>query len=209
MPIAARGLVLIAALAIPIAVSPAAAAERHAIVVLGASVADDGRPSAALERRLETALAAARRDPAALVVVTGGVVSSSIAEGPAMAAWLKARGIAEARLRVEDRARHTGENADLVVPILQREGITRVTLVTDRYHLSRAVYHLRAALRERGLARSIAVTGSGAPDNLRGRALARALLAERVKQVRDARLRRSSAVSPAAARPRPARIRGR
>jgi uncharacterized SAM-binding protein YcdF (DUF218 family) len=163
-----------------------ARAER-AVVVFGSAVRPDGRPSPSLLRRLQTTLGEARRDPGARIVVSGGTAAGR-AEGPFMARWLTDRGVRPDRLLVESRARHTGENADLVVPLLGGAGIDRVTLVTERFHMRRARYHLRAALREQGLGR-VGVGTCPAPDGLRGARRLRRWFKESAKIVRDASLR--------------------
>src|SRR5690606_28129460 len=145
LPIAAA-----AALALVAATPQPASADREAIVVLGAGVRADGQFGPRGTARLEATLDLARRRPDALIVVTGGAVTSRHPEGPLMADWLVARGVPRSRIRVEPRALHTGQNADYVVPILRRERIERATIVTDRNHVPRARFHFRAALREQG-----------------------------------------------------------
>jgi len=111
-----------------------------ALVVLGAALRPDGRPSPALARRIETAarLFAAGRAPRALV--TGGATGAGPAsEAEAMRRGLIARGVPEAAILVEDRARDTLENARLSIPILRRAGVSRAILVTDRVHMPRAL----------------------------------------------------------------------
>jgi uncharacterized SAM-binding protein YcdF (DUF218 family) len=184
--------------AVAAALAPSTAVAGEAIVVLGAGVRPDGTLGVRTTARLEAALELSRRLPGAAIVVSGGAVTSTRPEGPAMADWLAARGVARARIAVEERARHTGENADLVVPILRRLGVDRAVLVTDRHHLARARYHMRAALREQGVA--LDVRGLAVPDGLHGRRrVARGLL-ERGKILRDRFLRarnRARAVRPA------------
>jgi uncharacterized SAM-binding protein YcdF (DUF218 family) len=184
--------------------APARAAD-HAIVVFGAPPQADGTPTRVLESRLQAALDQARRDPAALVVVTGGTVRGSHPEGQVMASWLRKRGVASSRIRIEDRARHTGENADLVLPILERAGVQRVTVVTDRLHLPRAKFHMRAALSAAGLGTKISIRGVGSATTLTGKARQLRANHERNALARDIRLRRDTdAASKPGATPRPA-----
>jgi uncharacterized SAM-binding protein YcdF (DUF218 family) len=116
------------------------------VVIFGCPSRPDGRVSPALRRRLERGLDAARQDPDAVVIVTGGAIAGP-AEAPVMRAWLVARGLDPERVTVEDRARSTIENALLVTPILRDLEVDRVTLVTSRFHLQRAAVLLRLALR--------------------------------------------------------------
>ncbi|MEL6543524.1 MAG: YdcF family protein, partial [Myxococcota bacterium] len=77
-------------------------AER-ALLVLGCPVFDDESPRPPLARRLERTLALHHRFPEARVVLSGGSVRGP-AEGPAMAKWLRARGVAPSAIRVEDQS---------------------------------------------------------------------------------------------------------
>lgn len=143
----------------------AASADGAAIVVYGCAVADDGTASGGLDRRLTTALNAATSDPKAPIVVTGGAVANRFAEAHVMRDWLVQRGVDPKRIVVEDRARFTRENAMLAVPILQRLGATRVTVVTERFHVRRSVVDMKDALRAAGV-RGVGVTSVAAPDRL-------------------------------------------
>jgi uncharacterized SAM-binding protein YcdF (DUF218 family) len=187
--VAARSLVF--ALLVLLALCFSAYAEgRRALVVFGSAVKADGTPSRQLVRRLQTTLELARRDPAARIVVTGGSVTAPVPEGKVMARWLQKRGVNPRRIAVEPHARHTGENAELAVPLLKKMGATDVTVVTSRYHTRRAGYHMRAALRDAGLSPRVSVRA--APDGLRGLGRLKAWWRESFKIARDAgfRLRR-------------------
>ncbi|MDF2233250.1 YdcF family protein [Albimonas sp. CAU 1670] len=111
----------------------------EALVVLGAALRPDGRPSPALTRRIETAarLFAAGRAPWALV--SGGPARGGVSEAEAMRRALVERGVPEAAILVEDRARDTLENARFAIPILRAAGVRRAVLVTDRVHMPRAL----------------------------------------------------------------------
>jgi vancomycin permeability regulator SanA len=175
-------------LLVVLSLSSAAQAADHALVVLGAAVQQDGRPGAALQRRLDLALALAQRDPEAIVIVTGGAVASEHAEAPTMAQWLTDRGIPRSRIVVESAARHTGENADFTVPLLKAAGVKRATVVTDQSHLLRGLFHTRAALRTVGLG-DVVVDGAGADEGLGGLDRLTSNVQERVRLLRDAYFR--------------------
>ena len=168
------------------AVTAPAAADR-ALVVFGSSVRPDGKPSPSLLRRLQRTLIEARRDRSATIVVSGGTAAGR-AEGPFMARWLTERGVDRRRLRIEPRARHTGENADLSVPLIKRAGADRVTVITERFHARRARFHMRAALKEQGLG-AVKVDACAAPDGLRGVKRLQRWFKESTKIARDAGFR--------------------
>ena len=112
--------------------------ERHcpadAIVVMGAAQYD-GRPSPALERRLEGALALYRSGCARLVVVTGGRREGDrYSEGEAGAAYLRSRGLPAGALVIEEASRTSVENLHNVALEL---GEGRYVVVTDDLHAHR------------------------------------------------------------------------
>ena len=112
--------------------------ERHcpadAIVVMGAAQYD-GRPSPALERRLEGALALYRSGCAGVVAVTGGRREGDrYSEGEAGAAYLRSRGLPAGALHVEQASRTSVENLRNVAREL---GEGRFVVVTDDLHAHR------------------------------------------------------------------------
>ena len=120
--------------------------ERIALIVPGATVQADGYPKEALLARLEAALGLAGRLPTALVFVSGGAVTGP-AEGPAMARWLAAQGLAPERLIVEAEARSTTENADRLLPLLMEHRVQRAIVISQRWHVLRTRFNLRVAAR--------------------------------------------------------------
>lgn len=139
-----------------------ASAAEHAILVLGSTVRPDGRPSPGLTRRLKVARSLAVKDPDAVVVVSGGTRGGKWKpEAEVMSRWLVARGIPSARIRVEAASTNTAENADFTAPILRHEHVSHVTVVTARFHLRRALFHVHAALGE-----TVRIDGAPAPDGL-------------------------------------------
>jgi len=99
------------------------------IIVPGARVYADGRPSPALLRRIEGARALWERSRGARVVGTG-----HRGEAACIARELIALGIPEDRLIHEPEARNTAENAARSAKLLARE---RVVVVTDDFHVLR------------------------------------------------------------------------
>jgi hypothetical protein len=166
----------------------------HAILVMGTVVRPDGRPGAGLRRRLQTAWKLAKREPAATIVVSGGTRGGKWpAEGPAMARWLEAHGVDAARIRVEVEALDTAENANFTVPIFEKDHISRVTVVTERFHLPRALFHVEAAAAEHG--DRFVIDGAAAPDALLPAQREKVDAEERAKIVRDKAFRAAHAPS--------------
>ena len=115
--------------------------ERPYLVVLGAAVYGD-QPSLTLVRRLEGALDYLQRYPESKVIVSGGMgPGETVTEAKAMHDWLAARGVAEDRILLEDRATSTKENLSFSFDIIRscgEEPDGRVAIVSSAYHLYRA-----------------------------------------------------------------------
>jgi len=114
-----------------------------AAIVLGARLTPAGAPSAALERRVLHAVGLARAGEVAHLLMTGGPVGHPRPEAAAMRDLALGHGIAADRLVVEDRARNTIENVRFCLPIIAARGWRRLAVVTDSYHLPRALYVFR------------------------------------------------------------------
>lgn len=110
------------------------------IVVFGYGLGADGSIQPELEDRLYVALNAARQHPNAYVAVTGGQTSevAGVTEGGQMAAWLRAQGVAESRLIVEDQALSTTQNAANTYKLLTSAypQVKTLAVVTSDYHVA-------------------------------------------------------------------------
>lgn len=127
-----------------------------AIVVLGAQVRADGRPSDVLRHRLDAAVAYLAENPGTICVVSGGQgPNEPCAEAEAMAAYLVAHGVDEGRVVVEGESSNTVENVrcsrEAIARALgadpAREGGPSVGIVTNDFHVYRAL----AIARRQGL----------------------------------------------------------
>lgn len=110
------------------------------VVVFGYGLGGDGSIQPELEDRLYVALNAARQYPDAYVAVTGGQTSevAGVTEGGQMAAWLRAQGVAESRLIVEDQALSTTQNAANTYKLLTSAypQVKTLAVVTSDYHVA-------------------------------------------------------------------------
>lgn len=110
------------------------------VVVFGYGLGADGSIQPELEDRLYVALNAARQYPDAYVAVTGGQTSevAGVTEGGQMAAWLRAQGVAESRLIVEDQALSTAQNAANTYKLLTSAypQVKTLAVVTSDYHVA-------------------------------------------------------------------------
>jgi uncharacterized SAM-binding protein YcdF (DUF218 family) len=146
---------------------PAARPQTHAIVLFGKSLDAQGQMKPELVMRLETALTELERDPASLIVVSGGAKVRSRTEAAAMKRWLVARGISPQRVIEENKSRNTLENAEFVAPILKAQNARRITLVTEDFHMDRSSRLLSSALAHHGFFAD--VFEARAPDGLSGK----------------------------------------
>jgi uncharacterized SAM-binding protein YcdF (DUF218 family) len=115
-----------------------------AIVVLGAAQYN-GRPSPVYQARLDHALDLHRQGVAPRLVVTGGrgVAGERFTEGGAGRRWLIERGVPAASVLVEEDSRTTYQNLRGVSQLLIPHDLHRVVLVSDPFHMFRAVEQAR------------------------------------------------------------------
>jgi uncharacterized SAM-binding protein YcdF (DUF218 family) len=124
------------------------AGDRHApavdaVIVLGAALEAPGVGGPALRRRLRHGIAAFRELNARHLVLSGGVVVHHPAEAQVMRVLALDWGVPADRLVIEDRARNTFENALHCGRIMRAHGWRDVVVVTDGFHLTRALYCFR------------------------------------------------------------------
>lgn len=112
--------------------------DKHAFVVLGFALNDDGTMRDELIGRLEVALRSAEKYPNSYVLVTGGVEKNGWTEGDRMHDWLVNHGLPEDRIIVENESSTTVENAANSFEILYNDyDIATFSMITSQYHLKR------------------------------------------------------------------------
>lgn len=131
------------------------------IVIFGAAVRADGRPSAALLRRIGYGFEAAQAHPDALVLCSGGVGRVGPSEASVMVEVLTRRGLAPERLIADDASLDTLQSVVVAARKARAEGWARVLAVSDGYHLPR-IRLLLAVLGVRS------ASGARAPERPRG-----------------------------------------
>ncbi|OJF12491.1 SanA/YdcF family protein [Couchioplanes caeruleus] len=177
--LAATGVVLVLLVSVPwIWTTTAAAGHIHdvadapaaeVVIVLGTTVGAGGQPEARLAGRLQTAAELVTAGRARVVLVSGDGSGDSGDEPAAMTAYLTGRlGVDPARVVADPDGLDT---YDSCVRAHDVYGVRRALVVTQSYHLSRAVT----------LCRSVGLDADGVPARCDGCGMA--LLAE--KSVRD------------------------
>lgn len=117
---------------------------RHDVIIaLGARVLPGGRPGGALGRRIAHAASLYRDGRADWMVFCGGVGEHPPAEAEVMRACARELGVPDARILLEDRSADTLENAVNAAQILRARGWRRVLIVSDAFHLPRAIFLFR------------------------------------------------------------------
>lgn len=120
-----------------------------AIVVFGAAVWSDGRPSDALRDRTETALALYRRGLAPVLVFSGGHgPGAPISEPEAMRQMALAAGVPASAIVLDETGLNTAATVAAVAELARARGWQRVMMVSHDYHCAR----IKLACARQGLA---------------------------------------------------------
>jgi len=114
------------------------------IVVLGAAQNPDGSPGPAISRRMHHAVDAWRAGRAPVIMLCGGPTAIATSEAETMAEVARAEGVAGEALLLEDVSTRTLENAVQCRRVMAEKGLSRAILVTDWFHMPRALYTFRA-----------------------------------------------------------------
>lgn len=116
------------------------------IVILGAGLTPEGHIPPVLEERLRTGFRLATAYPTSRIIVTGGVPKNGRTEARAMGDWLRGAGIAPWRITEEGSSNSTVQNAQFTDRIFRERGTTGAVVVTNDFHLNRAVLNFRQAV---------------------------------------------------------------
>ena len=110
------------------------------LIVLGARVEADGRPSKALKRRIDAAAEYLHENPETIVIASGGKGTDEvISEAECIRNELISLGIDESRILTEDRSTTTSENMKFSMELMRFGAETKVGIVSNKYHVSRAL----------------------------------------------------------------------
>lgn len=108
------------------------------VIVLGAGVYGT-RPSASLRSRMNAALDYLKEHPSVSAILSGGQgPGEDISEAEAMRRYLTENGIDESRLLLEDKSTSTAENLRFSFEIAEKQGFSKLTVVTNEFHQYRS-----------------------------------------------------------------------
>lgn len=114
------------------------AAPADAVIVLGAGLRGES-PTLVLRHRLDTAIAYLQAHPDAIAILSGGQgEGEAISEAEAMARYMQAAGIPQARYIKESASRSTHENFAYSLACIEARGLSRIAYVTTDFHIYRA-----------------------------------------------------------------------
>jgi len=114
------------------------------IIVLGATQNPDGSAGPAMARRVRHAVRRHLEGRAACVMMAGGCTTQSIPESRTMADLAVSEGLDAGNVVEENRSTRTLENAIECRKIMNAKGWRKALLVTDGFHMPRALYTFRA-----------------------------------------------------------------
>ncbi|MGI6696322.1 MAG: YdcF family protein [Christensenellales bacterium] len=109
----------------------------EAMIVLGAQVDPDGKPSVQLEWRLSAALDVYQQKRTPMVVTGAQGADEPRTEASVMADWLVERGVSREDIRLDETSFNTRENIANAMKFMP--GVKDVLIVTSDYHLPRAM----------------------------------------------------------------------
>lgn len=116
------------------------------IVILGAKMGTYGQTPEVLQRRLDVGAGLARSHPFNRVVVSGGNTWwLPVSEAQFMNLGLIRRGVPMWQMVNEDRSTSTKQNASYTVRMLKAMGATGAVIVTNGFHMPRAMKDFRDA----------------------------------------------------------------
>ncbi len=111
--------------------------EADAIVVLGAGVYSDGKPSDALVDRVNTGCDLYEEGLAPVILFSGGPGAGSVSEPQAMRKLAMDRGVPESAILLDDGGVNTQATADNTIRMLGKMNAETVLAVSHFYHLPR------------------------------------------------------------------------
>jgi uncharacterized SAM-binding protein YcdF (DUF218 family) len=113
--------------------------QADAALVLGFALADDGTAQPQLVGRMEHAIDLVKRGVVPRLLLSGGVGKAGHTEARVMRDLATAAGVPADELLLDEDARSTVENFACARPLLEKLGAHRVLVVTEPWHMTRAM----------------------------------------------------------------------
>jgi len=116
------------------------------VIIHGAGLLDGNRVSKLLSDRIDKAIDVYSKDPSPTILIPSGGQGGdeTVSEAEAMAEYIRAKGIPESDILLEDKSTTTLENLQNSKGLIDsREGRKYTALVTSNYHVYRALRYCR------------------------------------------------------------------
>lgn len=113
------------------------------IIVLGARVLANGKPGRTLTNRIQRAVELYHAGYAQYLLVSGGGGPTEHREAHVMKSIARSQGVPEKSIYCEAISRNTMQNAAASINIMQARRWRSALIVTDRFHMRRAVLAFR------------------------------------------------------------------
>jgi len=116
------------------------------VIIHGAGLLDGNRVSKLLSDRIDKAIDVYSKDPSPTILIPSGGQGGdeTVSEAEAMAEYIRAKGIPESDILLEDKSTTTLENLQNSKELIDsREGRKYTALVTSNYHVYRALRYCR------------------------------------------------------------------
>jgi uncharacterized SAM-binding protein YcdF (DUF218 family) len=130
---------------------PGSTPAADAVVVLGAKVSASGLAGAAIHRRVAHAIRVLETRRIDVLLLSGGNGGSGPSEAEVMRRLVLEHGVLVKTIMIEDRSRNTFENAVYTGRVMKDHGWRRIVIVTDAWHMRRALYVFRSVFRRLGM----------------------------------------------------------
>lgn len=109
------------------------------IIILGAQIKGN-KITNVLERRLNKGIEYLQENPKTLCIVSGGKgIGEDVSEAEAMAEYLKANGIDEERIYMENKSKNTWENLEFSQKFIDNPEKDKIGIVTNNFHIYRSM----------------------------------------------------------------------
>ena len=113
------------------------------IVILGAAVWPNEQPSPSLKRRACHAAKLYKANKAPIIIGSGGTGKYAPSEAEMIKRICLTQGVQADAIILEDKSKTTLENVSFSSQILKAKGAKSILVVTDKYHLPRALMCFR------------------------------------------------------------------
>jgi uncharacterized SAM-binding protein YcdF (DUF218 family) len=111
------------------------------LVVLGNEPLDDLTPTVDTMKRVELAASYQKSHPESVIIFTGGPTAGKTTEARMMSNYAGSLGVPENKIKLEEKARSTGANANFVAKIILEENLKpdNIFIVSKNDHLKWAM----------------------------------------------------------------------